>query len=158
MLHRYRIKREQFVPRPISQVFPFFSDAHNLERITPGFLRFRILTPAPIIMGTGTIIDYRLHILGIPQRWRTRIELFEPPRMFVDLQTDGPYAYWRHLHEFEETAEGSMIRDQVEYEMPFGFLGTLTHFLLVRHMLDRIFDFRCDSINKIFGSAADSGY
>ena len=152
MRHRYSIEREQLVPRPLSEVFAFFADAANLEVLTPGFLRFRILTPVPIRMAAATLIDYEIRIAGIPQRWKTLIEVFETPRRFVDVQLRGPYAWWRHTHEFSESAGGTTIRDSVEYEMPFGLLGVMVRGLLVRRMLEAIFDYRRAKIEEIFGS------
>ena len=151
MRHRYSIEREQFVPRPLLEVFAFFADAANLEVLTPGFLRFRILTPVPIRMAAGTMIDYQIRIAGIPQRWRTLIEVFETPRRFVDVQLHGPYALWRHTHEFSESAGGTTIRDSVEYEIPFGLLGVMVRRLLVRRLLEAIFDYRRAKIEEIFG-------
>jgi ligand-binding SRPBCC domain-containing protein len=149
----YRLDREQLIPRSIEEVFPFFSDPGNLEAITPDFLHFEITTPPPIPMGPGTIIDYRLRIFGFPVRWRTRIEVFEPPRRFVDVQIRGPYARWRHLHEFEPVPGGTRMRDRVDYEMPLAFIGAAARSLFVRKTLDRIFDFRRDRIRDLFPPA-----
>jgi ligand-binding SRPBCC domain-containing protein len=131
-------------------VFAFFADAYNLETITPPFLRFRILTPRPIPMAPGTLIDYRLRLFGVPFRWRTRIERFEPGRGFVDAQIRGPYRLWHHTHEFERTAEGTHMRDRVRYALPLGVLGSVAHALAVRRMLDDIFAFRRRRIEEIF--------
>lgn len=152
MRRTHLIEREQLVPRPLPEVFPFFADAANLEKLTPEFLRFQILTPGPIKMAAGILIDYRIRIAGIPQRWKTLIEVFDPPRRFVDLQLKGPYAFWRHTHEFGESAGGTLIRDRVEYRIPFGWPGELARVLLVRRMLERIFDFRAARIREIFGN------
>jgi ligand-binding SRPBCC domain-containing protein len=152
MRPRYSIDREQFVPRPLSEVFAFFADAANLEVLTPGFLRFRILTLVPIRVAAGTMIDYQIRIAGIPQRWRTLIAGFETPRRFVDVQLRGPYALWRHTHEFSESGGGTIIRDIVEYEMPFGLLGVMVRGLFVRRLLEVIFDYRRAKIEEIFGS------
>src|SRR5579875_3215737 len=98
----WQLERTLFIPRPRAEVFPFFAEAANLEQITPPFLRFRILTPAPVAMHAGTLIDYQLHLYGIPFRWKTRIEAFEPPEYFIDVQLSGPYKLWHHRHDFEE--------------------------------------------------------
>jgi len=144
------IEREQTIPRPLGEVFPFFSDARNLERITPDFLRFEILTPGEIRMAPGTTIDYRIRILGVPRRWRTVIEVYEPPRRFVDVQERGPYAHWRHLHEFDEAGGMTRMRDRVEYAMPFGIAGAAARALFVGRMLERIFEHRRERIGEIF--------
>lgn len=154
MTRRYVLERAQLVPRPLSQVFPFFADASNLEQLTPAFLKFRILTPAPIPMAAGTLINYHIRIAGVPQSWKTLIAVFDPPQRFVDVQLEGPYALWRHTHEFEESHGCTLIRDRVEYEMPFGLLGELARALFVRRMLERIFDFRKARIAALFGTCA----
>ena len=146
------LERQQLVDRPRAEVFAFFADAHNLERLTPPFLRFEILTPAPIPMRPGTLIDYRLSLFGVPFRWRTEIEAFEPGVRFVDVQLRGPYARWRHLHEFEEVPGGTRVSDRVEYEMRFGPLGALVHALFVRRALRRIFDHREQAMRRIFAA------
>ena len=142
--------REQLVARPRGEVFSFFSDAANLERITPPFLRFRITTPQPLAITTGSLIDYRLSLFGVPFRWRTLIESFEPERRFIDRQLKGPYSLWRHTHEFEDAAGGTLMIDRVEYVVPFGPLGALARALFVRRMLDGIFDFRASTIAAHF--------
>lgn len=151
---RFHIEREQVVPRARGEVFAFFSKAENLEVLTPRFLRFEILTPLPIPMGAGTVIDYRIRLFGVPRKWRTLIEAYEPERRFVDVQVRGPYAFWRHVHEFDDSPGGTRIRDEVAYELPFGILGLLAHAAFVRETLRRIFDYRREKIAEIFGVPA----
>ena len=103
------------VSKPIEEVFEFFSDAGNLETITPEFLNFRILSQLPIEMEVGALIDYRLRLYGIPFRWRTKISHWEPPVRFVDEQMRGPYRQWHHEHTFETVAEGTLCKDLVHY-------------------------------------------
>jgi ligand-binding SRPBCC domain-containing protein len=138
----FRLSREQLVPRAIAEVFEFFSDAGNLEAITPGFLRFQILSPLPITMREGAVIDYRLSLLGVPFRWKTRIESWEPGRRFVDVQLKGPYRLWRHAHEFVPVDGGTLVRDEVIYQLPAGVVGIVAHAVLVRRQLAAIFDHR----------------
>jgi ligand-binding SRPBCC domain-containing protein len=147
---RFRLERVQVVPRPRREVFAFFADAFNLERITPAFLRFRITTPRPIEMKPGALIDYRLRLYGVPVRWRTRIETFEPERSFTDVQLVGPYRRWRHRHDFVEVAGGTEVRDVVEYEMPLGPIGGWAQRVFVARSLERIFDFRRRAVAEIF--------
>lgn len=150
----HHLVRTQIVPRPRNEVFEFFSDAKNLERITPDFLRFHILLAdphAPVFEGMR--IDYRLRLGGIPLRWQSRIESFDPPRGFVDVQTRGPYRSWRHVHAFEEIPGGTRIIDQVDYALPLAFLGSLAHALFVRRTLRRIFDYREATVRRLLGSA-----
>ena len=141
------LRREQRLPGAPEDVFAFFGDAHNLEAITPPWLGFAVLTPRPIDMRPGALIEYRLRLHGIPLRWRTRIAVWDPPRRFVDVQIDGPYRLWHHTHDFEpDGAGGTLMRDTVRYGLPLGAAGRLAHRLLVRRDLEAIFDFRRDAI------------
>ena len=150
MRPRYRLQREQRIARPVDEVFAFFADAGNLERLTPAFLHFRILSPPPICIQAGTTIAYRLRLWGVAFNWVTRIVVFEPQRRFVDRQVTGPYRLWRHLHEFRPLGAETLLRDVVEYELPFGLLGVLAHRLWVGPALDRIFDYRRARAAAIF--------
>jgi ligand-binding SRPBCC domain-containing protein len=142
MAKEFRLSRSQRILRPLPEVFAFFADAQNLEALTPPFLRFRILTPLPIELRTGTRIDYSLSLWGVPLRWRTRISAWEPSSRFVDEQEAGPYAYWHHLHEFEPEGDATRMRDEVSYRLPLGPLGELAHALWVQRQLRAIFDYR----------------
>ena len=153
----HRLERSQLLDRPVEEVFAFYSDAVNLEAITPPFLRFRILTPTPIVMRAGTRIEYALSLHGAPVRWRTLITRWEPNACFVDEQESGPYALWRHTHTFEAQGARTLMRDVVEYREPFGALGQLAHVLVVRRMLDRIFDYRRDATGQLLGRSGRAG-
>jgi ligand-binding SRPBCC domain-containing protein len=118
--HTYTLQRRQFIPRLRADVFAFFSDAGNLEAITPPSVHFHILTPRPIVLQEGTLIDYRLRLLGVPMKWRTRIESFEPPHRFSDTQVRGPYKLWRHTHEFHDQDGGTLMIDHVAYQLSLG--------------------------------------
>jgi ligand-binding SRPBCC domain-containing protein len=148
----YFLERSLLIPRPREEVFAFFADALNLERITPPFLRFHILTPPPIAMHTGTLIDYELRLYGVKFKWKTRIEGFQPPHFFVDAQLKGPYRQWVHRHTFEEVQGGTLMRDRVEYALSLGPLGALAHALMVRRSVEKIFAFRNQTIAGIFGA------
>lgn len=130
---------ELWLPRPRAEVFAFFANAHNLEILTPPWLNFEVLTPGPISMRPGTLIDYRIRIHGIPVRWRTEITGWQPPYQFVDEQLRGPYKLWHHTHVFEERAGGTLCTDRVRYS-PRG--GALMNWLFVRRDVERIFDYR----------------
>jgi ligand-binding SRPBCC domain-containing protein len=149
----HRLEREQYLDRPLEEVFAFFAQAHNLERITPPWLSFQVLTPDPIAMQVGTLIDYRLRVHGLPFRWMSRIEEWEPGRSFVDRQLHGPYGLWRHRHTFAESGQGTVVRDEVDYALPLGALGNLAHPLFVRRDLERIFAYRQQVVPELLASA-----
>ena len=146
------LERDQLIPRERDDVFAFFSDAFNLEAITPAWLGFRVLTPRPIGMTAGTFIEYRLRLHGLRVDWLTRIEIWEPGRRFVDAQARGPYRLWRHTHLFEDHPEGTLVRDSVSYEIPLGPLGELARRLFVRRDLDRIFKYRRLAVAEALGA------
>jgi ligand-binding SRPBCC domain-containing protein len=146
-----QLEREQLVRAGADAVFAFFAEARNLERITPSWLRFELLTPDPIPMRAGTLIEYRLRLHGLPLRWTSRIEEWEPGRGFVDLQLRGPYRVWHHRHEFVACANGTIVRDRVRYALPLGRLGGLAHAIVVRRDLERIFDFRREAVGRMLG-------
>lgn len=141
----------QFVGRPLPEVFAFFSDAGNLERITPAFLHFRILSPMPVEMRPGALIEYRIRLFGIPFRWESVIEVWEPGVRFVDVQRKGPYALWHHTHEFLAVPGGTLVVDRVRYAMPMGILGEIGHALFVGRSLGRIFGYRRRVIGELLG-------
>lgn len=145
-VHTY--ESEIWLARPRPEVFEFFADAGNLERLTPPWVRFRILTPRPIALGPGALIDYRLRLRGLPVRWRTLISDWQPPQRFTDLQLRGPYRFWHHTHSFEERDGGTLCRDRVLYAVPFD---RLVHDRLVRPDVERIFAHRREVLAGIFG-------
>ena len=143
------LEREQRLPAPPAAVFPFFADARNLEAITPPLLRFRVVTPEPIVMRVGTLIQYRLRLRGIPVNWLTTIQEWEPPHRFVDVQLRGPYALWHHTHDLRDDGDGgTVMRDTVRYSLGFGPLGLLAHRLFVARDLDAIFAFRKHAVAR----------
>lgn len=142
------LHREQHLPGTPEDVFPFFADAHNLEAITPPLLRFRIVTPDPIEMRVGTLIQYRLRLHGVPLSWLTSIQAWDPPYRFVDQQIRGPYALWHHTHTFvDDGAGGTIMTDTVRYALPLSPLSDLA-LPLVRRDLNAIFDFRRDEVAR----------
>ena len=145
-----RLDSELSLALPRAEVFPFFADAFNLEAITPPWLRFRILTPHPIEMGVGTLIDYRLRLHGIPVRWQTAITAWEPPSRFVDEQLVGPYRRWVHEHTFEDRGGATLVRDRVDYEVTGG---ALVERLFVQRDLERTFAFRRAALRRLLEGA-----
>jgi len=144
----HRLVFEIELPLVPADVFSFFAEAANLERITPPELRFSITTPLPIEMQTGTLIDYRLRLFGVPIRWRTRIAEWQPTTHFVDEQLRGPYKLWIHRHRFVPRPGGTLMIDDVRYGLPFAPFGELAH-PLVRLELRRIFRFRARAIDRL---------
>ena len=141
----------QWVSAGLEDTFALFSDAANLEAITPPFMGFRILTPLPIDMHEGTLIEYRLRLFGIPVFWRSRIERWIPQHSFVDVQLRGPYARWVHTHTFTAEDGGTRVRDRVEYSLPFAPLSEPVNALFVRPMVERIFRHRHETIARLLG-------
>jgi ligand-binding SRPBCC domain-containing protein len=146
----HTLEREQIVPSPPEEVFAFFSLARNLEKLTPPWLRFEVLTPEPIDMRSGTTIDYRLRLHGVPLRWTSLIEEWQPGVRFVDRQIRGPYTLWHHTHEFAPARAGTLVRDRVRYAVPFGPAGELARALFVARDLDRVFAFRRTAVSERF--------
>ncbi len=151
---------EQYIPRPREALFPFFEDTMNLEAITPPWLSFKVLGMDTPSLGAGTHIDYKLKLHGVPVRWRSLIESFEPPERFVDTQTKGPYQTWHHTHEFAPLGEGTLMRDVIRYRVPGSGLGHVAAGWKVHRDVDRIFAYRRERIAEAFpadGDAAGAG-
>jgi ligand-binding SRPBCC domain-containing protein len=137
------------LPAPRDEVFQFFADATQLERLTPPWLKFSVITPPPIQMHEGKLIDYKLRVHGIPLHWQSRLSCWEPPFRFADQQLRGPYREWHHVHTFIKDGTGTICRDEVDYDF-FG--GRLIQILFVKRDLKKIFAFRTKVLQEIFGS------
>ena len=136
--------------KDISTVLDFFSKPENLSVITPRAMKFKILTPSPIDMKVGTLIDYTINIIFMPIRWRTLITKYDPPNIFVDQQLSGPYSMWHHTHTFEQLGDNeTLIKDEVIYSIPFAFIGRITHYLYIKGELEKIFTYRKNKIEEI---------
>lgn len=151
-MKEFLYRAEQTVDRPLEEVFGFFSRPENLARITPPRLDFVILTPPPIVMEAGAVIEYRIRVLGFPLRWVTLITEYDPPHRFVDLQRSGPYRLWHHTHTFKALgADRTLLTDQVRYALPLGPLGLLARELFVQRDIASIFEYRRRTIARLFG-------
>ena len=148
----HEFSTELWLPLPPEKLFPFFADAANLDALTPPWLNFDIVTPPPIAMREGALINYRLRVHGVPLRWRTRINVWEPPHRFVDEQIRGPYRQWIHEHTFEPRDGGTLARDVVHYAVPLDFL---VHRWLVQPDIKKIFAFRMQELRKQFPKRPD---
>lgn len=146
----HTLRREQWIARPIAEVFAFFADARNLEGITPPWLGFQIISIDSSPIAEGTQIRYRLRLHGVPIHWRTGIRQWTPPYRFVDVQMSGPYKLWHHTHQFEAHGGHTKMIDVVRYKLPFGVLGRVLHALKVRSDVRRIFDYRRQRIHELF--------
>jgi ligand-binding SRPBCC domain-containing protein len=144
----FTLHDELWLPRPLAEIFPFFADAANLEKITPPWLSFHVVTPAPIEMRPGALLDYQIKVHGIPIRWRTEIVTWEPPHRFVDVQLTGPYRLWHHTHTFVEKDGGTLCTDDVRY-WPRG--GRIINALFVRRDVATIFAYRRKRLGEMFG-------
>jgi ligand-binding SRPBCC domain-containing protein len=152
----HRLERRQFVARPLDEVFAFFAEAGNLERITPPWLSFRVLTPDPVQMAIGTLIDYRLRLHGISLGWTSQIEVWNPDSptpQFVDRAIRGPFSLWHHRHRFSASGDGTIVSDEVHYAPPLGALGEVANRLIVARDLDRIFAHRHRAVAQILEGA-----
>jgi len=143
-------RAEQYVPSNIDEVFAFFSRAENLQELTPPWLHFRIVSVDPNPVRKGTLIRYALRWRIFPMRWTTEIVEWNPPHGFVDVQLKGPYRKWHHEHRFVAEDGGTRIYDEVQYELPFGMLGSLAHRLRVKKDVETIFAFRKQAVGSIF--------
>jgi ligand-binding SRPBCC domain-containing protein len=152
-MRSYTFQRQQWVPRPIDEVFDFFASAANLELLTPPWLKFHIVTSPPVTMAAGTLIEYRIHWHFIRMRWISEIVEWLPPTRFVDIELKGPYKMWHHTHSFVAERNGTTIRDDIRYALPLGILGAIANRLSVRRDLERIFDYRTKRVSEKFGSA-----
>jgi ligand-binding SRPBCC domain-containing protein len=146
------LRAEQFVPRPLAEVFDFFSKAENLQELTPAFLHFRILSVDPAPVRKGTLIKYSLRWRIFPIRWTTEIIEWEPPYRFVDVQLKGPYKLWHHEHRFVAEGNGTRIIDEVQYQLPFGVFGSIAHSLKVKKDVEAIFVYRTEVVRRLFES------
>jgi len=146
------LRFEMWIDHPPEELFPFFADPENLESITPRILRFRLKDTPESPLREGTTIDYRLRLHGLPIRWRSRIEVWDPPRTFVDTQVRGPYKTWRHTHEFESLDGGTVVRDIVRYELPFGALGDWAAGRIVENDLAFIFAYRRTRLGELLSA------
>lgn len=151
---KYQLYREQHLNCDIDTAWKFFCNPYNLSRITPRQMGFVILTEnADKSIYTGMEVNYIVSpLFGIPLKWKTRITQVVYHKTFTDFQETGPYKLWNHHHEFIPTEKGVLIKDRVDYELPFGVLGTIAHALLVKNKLNKIFDYRFQVLENMFNT------
>jgi hypothetical protein len=149
-MHTYTLDQTQWIDRPIDEVFRFFSDAKNLEAITPPWVGFKILSMSTPEIEQGTRIGYRIRVHGLPLSWLTEITEWNPPYHFADVQLRGPYSLWHHTHQFEAHGERTLMTDHVRYSLPFGPIGRIAHTLMVRRDVEQIFTHRRRAIDEYF--------
>lgn len=156
----YYYKTEQLLRTDMNTAWNFFSSANNLARITPPELDFNILTQLDNKdIYQGMLIDYTVRpLFGIPLHWQTEIWKIKKPEMFTDKQLQGPYKIWEHTHQFVQKGKGVLMKDEVKYVLPFGFIGTIAHSLIVRKKIERIFNYRKEVLNKIFNENGNDSY
>jgi ligand-binding SRPBCC domain-containing protein len=140
------LRYETVVPAPLDAAFAVFSDASNLQQLTPSWLQFSIVTPLPIVMRVGLEIDYRIRLYGVPLAWTSRIDVWEPEYRFVDRQIAGPYLWWRHEHRFESAGGATRVIDEVEYVPRAAWMTAR----MVRRDVERIFRYRQGALQQIF--------
>lgn len=146
----YKLKRTQVIDKPREEVFAFFKQPENLEKITPSQVGFQILTPKPIKMQSGAVLDYTIQLLWFKLRWTTLITNYQEPELFSDVALKSPYSFWYHTHTFIEKDNSTIMHDEVLYMLPFGILGKIVHKLFVKKQLKQIFDHRAEVIAEIF--------
>ena len=144
-------RAEQYIERPVEDVFAFFARAENLQELTPAWLHFRIRSVEPNPIRKGSLIRYSLRWRIFPIRWTTEIMEWDPPHRFLDVQLKGPYRLWHHEHRFVAEGAGTRMFDEVRYELPFGVLGAVVHALKVRRDVEGIFAYRKQAVEKVFG-------
>ena len=142
MASTYRLTQHTFFDEPLDSVVDFFNTPENLEKLTPSFLSFKILTPAPILMHNGAVFDYEIRLFGIKMVWQSIISNYDPPHGFVDIQLKGPYQFWHHKHSFIKHTEYVEVIDDVHYSVGYGILGRIAHALFIRKQLEAIFNYR----------------
>jgi len=156
-MSNYTLERTTRIPGDLDSVFRFFENPRNLKEITPPWLSFRVASTTHDVMRQGTKIQYKIRWLGFSMRWESLIAEYEKNKRFADEMLRGPYKSWYHVHRFKAVPEGIVMSDRVDYALPFGPLGQLVHWLMVRRQLEAIFDFREKRIRQIFGSASSTG-
>lgn len=148
-MKKYHLETQIWLPRSPDEIFSFFSDPTNLDRLTPPWLHFEMLTPKSVAMRVGTLLDYRLRLHGIPIRWQSEISVWEPPHRFIDRQTKGPYREWVHEHTFTPHEGGTLVVDSVTYAVPGG---TIIQKFVVAPDLDRVFRYRHKMLEQLFNA------
>jgi len=149
----YSLKIVHRLPLNLASAWDFFSSPKNLKEITPAEMGFETLSNSDSEkMFPGQIITYNVRpVLGIPLFWMTEITHVKENEFFVDEQRIGPYKLWHHQHHFKAIDGGVEMTDIVHYQLPFGILGQIAHFLFVKKQLEGIFSYRTEVLKSKFG-------
>jgi ligand-binding SRPBCC domain-containing protein len=147
----YKFSTQQYLPISITKAWEFFSSPHNLSLITPPEMKFRMLTETDRPIYKGMVIDYTVRPIGnIPMRWKTKIGRIVVPFEFTDIQIQGPYTKWEHVHTFEPSDNGTLMTDTVTYRLPLGIIGDVVHRMLVKRKIESIFHYRQKVLLTLF--------
>ncbi|MGE0886202.1 MAG: SRPBCC family protein [Blastocatellales bacterium] len=141
-MSRHKFIKTSEIPASQQEVFDWHELPGAVERLTPPWEKVQMVERGDNLQ-VGTRVIFKVFTGPISQTWVAEHVEYDPPSLFVDVQRQGPFAYWHHRHRFEPTERGTtMMIDEVEYELPFGWLGDLFGGAFTRSKLQKMFDYR----------------